>query len=115
VPVRHSGLGSAINNAISRVGPQLAGALIFVAITAGFYAGMAARVPGLDVSSAGVRARVAPLNRPAAGVPADQQAAARDASADAFHLAMRISAALLALGAVVNAIGIRPAAPGPAT
>ncbi len=115
VPVRHSGLGSAINNAISRVGPQLAGALIFVAITAGFYAGMAARVPGLDVSSTEVRARIAPLNPPAAGVPADQRAAARDASADAFHLAMRISAALLILGAAVNAVGIKPAAPGPAT
>src|SRR4029077_1110735 len=36
VPVRHSGLGSAINNAISRVGPQLAGALIFVFLTADF-------------------------------------------------------------------------------
>ncbi len=108
VPVRHSGLGSAINNAISRVGPQLAGALIFVAITASFYAGMAARVPGLDVSSADVRAKIAPLNMPAASVPDDQKAAARDASADAFHLAMRLSAALLALGAAVNALGIRP-------
>ncbi len=111
VPVRHSGLGSAINNAISRVGPQLAGALIFVAITAGFYAGLAARVPGLDVSSAEVRTKIAPLNAPASGVPEDQKAAARDVSADAFHLAMRISAALLVLGAVVNALGIRPQAP----
>src|SRR5205823_3872317 len=38
VPVRNSGLGSAINNAISRVGPQLAGALIFIFLTATFYA-----------------------------------------------------------------------------
>ena len=30
VPAHNAGLGSAINNAISRVGPQLAGALIFV-------------------------------------------------------------------------------------
>ncbi len=108
VPVHNSGVASAINNAISRIGPQLAGALIFVAITAGFYAGLAARVPGLDVSSADVRAKIAPLNTPASGVPDDQKTAAREASADAFHLAMRLSAALLAVGAVVNAVGIRP-------
>ncbi len=107
VPARNSGVASAINNAISRVGPQLAGALIFVAITASFYAGLAARVPGLDVSSSEVRGQIAPLNLPAEGVPADQAAAARDASTDAFHLAMLISAGLLLSGAVVNAVGIR--------
>lgn len=104
VPVRHSGVASAINNAISRIGPQLAGALIFVAITASFYAGLGARVPGLDVTSPRLRAQIAPLNRPAAGVPADQVAAARRASTEAFHLAMLISAGLLAVGAVVNAV-----------
>src|SRR5437762_8578132 len=45
VPVRNSGLGSAINNAISRVGPQLAGALIFIFLTATFYAYLAPRLP----------------------------------------------------------------------
>lgn len=107
VPVRNSGVASAINNAISRIGPQLAGALIFVAITASFYAGLASRVPGLDVSSPDVRAQIAPLNPPADGVPADRVAAARSASTDAFHLAMLISALLLAGGAVINAVGIR--------
>jgi len=38
VPGRQAGLASAINNAISRVGPQLAGALIFIVVTASFYA-----------------------------------------------------------------------------
>ncbi|MDR7522820.1 MAG: MFS transporter [Armatimonadota bacterium] len=106
VPARHSGVASAINNAVSRIGPQLAGALIFVAITASFYAGLGARVPGLDVTSPRLRGQIAPLNRPAAGVPADQVAAARSASTDAFHLAMLIGAGLLAAGAVVNAVGI---------
>src|SRR5438874_11953871 len=64
VPAHNSGVASAINNAISRVGPQLAGALIFVAITSSFYAGMQARVTGLDTSSAELRREVAPLNRP---------------------------------------------------
>jgi EmrB/QacA subfamily drug resistance transporter len=114
VGVQHSGLASAINNAISRVGPQLAGAAIFVAITASFYASLAGRVPGLDVGSPEVRGRIAPLNRPAATAPADQVAAARDASGDVFHLAMAISAGLLLAGALINAVGIRNPARAPA-
>ncbi|HEY3125660.1 MAG TPA: MFS transporter, partial [Candidatus Limnocylindria bacterium] len=50
VPVHNAGVASAVNNAISRVGPQLAGAVIFVAITASFYAGLATRVPSIDVN-----------------------------------------------------------------
>jgi len=56
VPGRQAGLASAINNAISRVGPQLAGALIFIVVTASFYATLGSLVPGLDTSSADVRA-----------------------------------------------------------
>jgi EmrB/QacA subfamily drug resistance transporter len=106
VPSRQAGVASAINNAISRVGPQLAGALIFVVVTASFYSTMAARVPGLDVNSAEVRAALPPLNAPAASVPPEQVAAARDASTEAFHFAMLVTAALLALGAAVNWFGI---------
>ncbi len=108
VPVQNSGVASAINNAISRVGPQLVGAGIFVAITATFYAGLAMRVPGLDVSSSTLRRAIAPLNRPADTVPPDLAAAAREGSAEAFHLAMKISVALLLSGAIINAVGIRP-------
>lgn len=111
VPERNSGVGSAINNAISRIGPQLAGALVFVAITATFYAGLAARVPGLDPSSASVRSAVSPLNTPGSGVPRNVIAAARGASTDAFHAAMLVSAVLLFAGAVVNAVGIRSEVP----
>ncbi len=107
VPVRHSGVASAVNNAISRVGPQLAGALIFVAITASFYAGLAARIPSLDVSSPQLRREIAPLNRPAASVPTNEVDAARQASTEALHLAMLISVALLLTGAAINAIGIQ--------
>ncbi len=107
VAVRYSGLGSAINNAISRVGPQLADAVIFVAITASFYTGMARRIPGMDVTSQEARAQISPLNRPGASVSANQVAAARDASTEAFGLAMLISVVLLAGGAAINAIGIK--------
>jgi predicted MFS family arabinose efflux permease len=107
VQVAHSGLASAINNAISRVGPQFAGAAIFVAITASFYADLAGRVPGLDPSSPAVRGMVSPLNRPADATPIPVAAAAREASASVFHLAMAISAGLLLTGALINAAGIR--------
>jgi EmrB/QacA subfamily drug resistance transporter len=107
VPSRNSGVASAINNAISRVGPQLGGAVVFIAITASFYAGLGDRLPGLDVSSAQVRDRIAPLNRPDPNLPSAQIAAARGASTDAFHLAMVVSAAALLAGAAVNAVGIR--------
>ncbi len=107
VPAHNSGVASAINNAISRVGPQLMGAVIFVAITASFYSGLAMRVPGLNVSSLELRRQISPLNRPAPGVPPAQTAAAREASTEAFRLAMWISVAFLLSGAVINAVGIR--------
>jgi hypothetical protein len=107
VPSQRSGVASAINNAISRVGPQLAGAAIFVAIAASFYTGLASRVPGLDTSSHTFRERVAPLNAPASGVDPKVVAAARQASAHSFHVSMVLAAALLLAGAAVNWVGIR--------
>ena len=107
VPANNSGLGSAINNALSRVGQPLLGALIFVAITASFYSSLATRVPGLDPSDPALRAAIVPLNPPKAGVPAAEVAAAKEASVDAFHLAALTSAALLVAGAAANGIGLR--------
>jgi EmrB/QacA subfamily drug resistance transporter len=119
VPAHNSGLASAINNAISRVGPQLAGAAIFVAITGTFYSGLAARLQGVDPASATVRSQISPLNQPAPNAriggagAAELLRAARDASTDAYHLAMLVGAGLLFAGAIVNGVGIRN--PGPAT
>jgi len=107
VPESRAGLASAVNNAVSRVGPQLAGAVIFVAITGAFYSDMADRVPGLDTSSVQVRQQVAPLNAPDPGLGADVIQAAHDASTDSFRLAMGLAAGLLAAGALVNGIGIK--------
>ena len=106
VPVANAGLASSINNAISRIGPQLAGALIFVAVTAVFYASLASRIPGTDAVSEALRAEVSPLNRPAASAPAEVAAQARYASGDAFRTAMLIAAGLLVAGAAANAVGI---------
>jgi EmrB/QacA subfamily drug resistance transporter len=107
IPGRNAGLGSAINNALSRVGTPLIGAVIFIVVSASFYAGLAARVPELDVSDPGVRAAIAPLNPPKADVPEDQAVAAREASVDAFRLAMILSAVLLVAGSVANLVGLR--------
>ena len=111
VPVRNSGVGSAINNAISRVGPQLAGALIFVFLTANFYSYLASRLAGVDVSSESFRARFSPLN-----LSPDPNLAGivREASTSSFHLAMYVGATLLLIGALVNAVGITNAAAKPA-
>jgi EmrB/QacA subfamily drug resistance transporter len=104
VPGHRSGLASAINNAISRVGPQLAGAAIFIFITVSFYSGLAAKRPGLNVESPDFRRAVSPLNP--SGIPA-LASLVKLASTDAFHLAMLVGAALLLAGALVNAVGIR--------
>jgi hypothetical protein len=103
VPAHNAGLGSAINNAISRVGPQLAGALIFVFITASFYSYIAARRADINVNGPAFRRAVSPLNP--SGVPGLGELV-RDASTASFHLAMMVGAALLIFGAIVNAIGI---------
>jgi EmrB/QacA subfamily drug resistance transporter len=124
VPPHNAGLASAINNALSRVGPQLVGAALFVAITASFYASLASRTH-LDVTSPSVRQQISPLNRPGASVSPDDAAAARQASTEAFHVATLVAAGLLVAGALINAVGIEsthpaaqtrgPASPAPDT
>ena len=99
---RVSGLASAINNAISRVGPQLAGALIFVVISIAFYNSLHAVAPNLDVDSPAVRTQYQPLNPAPAAADAALVAAVQGASTDAFHLAMLVAAGLLVAGAAVN-------------
>jgi EmrB/QacA subfamily drug resistance transporter len=107
VPQHNSGVASAVNNAISRVGPQLAGAVIFVAIAASFYHGLASRVPGLNPDSQKLRDQVAPLNQPEDHPSPQLVRAVRQSSTDAFHIAMYLGAGLLFAGAVVNGLGIK--------
>ena len=66
VSERHSGLASAINNAIARVGQPLLGAIVFIAISATFYANLSTLAPELDGSSREVRSTFPPLNPPRA-------------------------------------------------
>jgi EmrB/QacA subfamily drug resistance transporter len=107
IPTRNAGLGSAINNALSRVGQPLLGAVIFIAVSATFFASLGSRVQGLDTSSSELRSQVSPLNQPAKSVQPDVAAASKDASIDAFHLAAVVTAILLLSGAAVNYVGLR--------
>lgn len=107
VPVRNAGIGSAINNAVSRVGQPLLSAVIFIVVSGAFYSTLADRVPGVDPSAPELRAQVQPLNPPKAGTPPRIAEAARVASTDAFRVAAVVCAVLLATGSAVNWIGLR--------
>ena len=107
VPVHQAGLGSAINNAVSRVGSPLVSAVLFIAISATFYPSLASRVPGLDVDSSEVRSQVQPLMSTDVQTDPALATAAREASTDAFHLAMLVAALLCLTGAAINGVGIR--------
>jgi EmrB/QacA subfamily drug resistance transporter len=107
IPERFSGLGSAINNAIARVGQPLLGAVIFVAISATFYSTLGTIAPELDGHSPAVRAAFSPLNPPRQGSSTAQVAAAARASVEAFHQAMLVGSGLLVIGAAISWYGLR--------
>ncbi len=107
VPVRNAGIASAINNALSRVGQPLVAAAIFIAVSGTFYSTLAAAAPGTDPSAPELRSAYEPLNPAPAGAPPALAAASKQASTDAYHVAVIVAATLLVAGAVVNAIGLR--------
>jgi EmrB/QacA subfamily drug resistance transporter len=105
VPVARAGLGSAINNAVSRVGAPLVSAVLFIAITATFTPSLTAKVPAYD-RSVPPFSTIQPLAPVPAGTPSDLAAAAQAASTEAFQLAMRVAGGLLLFGALVNLVGL---------
>ena len=107
IPGRFSGLGSAINNAIARVGQPLLGAIVFVAISATFYTSLESQAPELDTQSPEVRSTFSPLNPPKDSATPEQVEAANSASIEAFHQAMLVGAGLLVVGAAVSWFGLR--------
>ncbi len=102
VPVAKAGLGSAINNAVSRVGQPLLLALIFLAVTAVFTGSLGDQLPGVDVAHDSTQ----PLNPPPTGADPLLVTAIREASTQAFQLAMLMCAGLLLAGAFVNGLGL---------
>jgi EmrB/QacA subfamily drug resistance transporter len=107
VPVRHSGVASAFNNAVSRVGPQLAGALLFVVISSSFYGELADRATRVDTTSPELREQITPLNPVPESVGDEVAVAAEEASTESFHIAMLVAALMCFAGAATNAFGIR--------
>src|SRR5579864_2167936 len=111
-PVEPADIASAINTVISDVGPQLAVAGLFVAVTAHFHAALSTQMAGAAGATAAGGHELAPFNAADPSAPETLRAAARAASAGAFHLAMLVCAALFLCGAAINAAGIRtPVAP----
>jgi len=106
IPVANAGLGSAVNNAVSRVGQPLLLAVLFVFISATFYDTLDGFVPGLVDGSEG-REAYQPLNPAPSDAREFQVTASTVASTEAFHLAMLATAALFALGALANGLGLQ--------
>jgi len=106
---RYSGIASAINNSISRVGQPLLGALIFVVVSATYYGSLGSH-GGVDTADPAVRQAFQPLNPPAASATPDQVSASNQASIEAFHVALVIGAGLLAIGAFISWYGLREGA-----
>ena len=111
VETRRAGLASAINNAVSRAGAPLVGALLFIAVSAVFYPALASLVPGLNTTSPALLNAVQPLTTPDPSLGAQVAAAAAEASTTSFHIAMAVAAALLASGAAINWFGLRDSGP----
>ena len=107
VPAANAGIAFGVNNAISRVGPQLAGAVIFIAITASSTQASRRACPASIRRRRSCAHRCPRSIRRNPSVPPEIAAAAHDASTDSYHLAMLVAGGLLFLGAGVNAVGIR--------
>jgi EmrB/QacA subfamily drug resistance transporter len=111
-----AGIASAVNNAIARVAGLLGTAAVGAAVAASFGSALDSRLAhvalGPQARAAIEAAKRLPLGRPEVrSLPAPQahalRSAAEAASLHSFHLGMAIAAALVALGGVAGAIGIR--------
>jgi EmrB/QacA subfamily drug resistance transporter len=117
---RHAGVGSAVNNAIARVAGLLAVAALGAILSLRFASSIDDAGAGSSIDGAGraflVEAKGRPLDTAVPDRLRGQARALRavldDASVDAFHGGLWSTAAVLALGGLISAVGIRnPRAP----
>jgi EmrB/QacA subfamily drug resistance transporter len=112
---RNAGIASGINNAIARVASLLAVAALGAAVAASFTSSIDRELEGVPLSPSSRVAVERAKKQTLASVdvsrlPPGQRLpvakAVQDASVDAFHLGMGLSAALVALGGLVGLVGI---------
>jgi EmrB/QacA subfamily drug resistance transporter len=116
VEASQAGIASAVNNAVARVAGLLGTAAVGAVVAASFVSGLDSHLAGRSLSpsasSAVTHAKKLPLGRPdTRRVPHAQaraiDAAAQDASVHSFHLGVGIAAALVAVGGLAGAVGVR--------
>jgi EmrB/QacA subfamily drug resistance transporter len=110
-----SGIASGVNNAVSRAAGLLAIAVLGTFISAQFTTALDDKLQPPPSSAAAVTAVANAKDRPLAvaepdNVPQPERArievATRDASVDAFHLGMGISAVVVIAGGLIAAVGV---------
>jgi EmrB/QacA subfamily drug resistance transporter len=113
---REAGIASGVNNAVARVAGLLGTAAVGAAVASSFASSMDDRLAGVVLGGA-AKAAVAEAKRLPLGLPSlhgmsQAQAqtvrrAAEGASLHSFHVGLGIAAALVAIGGLVGAAGIR--------
>src|SRR4051812_22351783 len=98
VAEEHAGIASAVNNAIARIGGLLSVAAIGAVVAAAYTGALHVAAPGDRDPQA--------FAAPPRGTVAEVRVAYDDASTHAFRVAMLVTAALVAVGGALSAVGI---------
>jgi hypothetical protein len=116
VDEREAGIGSAVNNAVARVAELIATVAVGALVAAQFSSALDHKLAGTPLTPRGnaavAQAKQQTLGRPSvAGLPAHEAAAITVASGQsslqAFRVGIGVAGALVILGGLIGAVGIR--------